>query len=117
MITGVCILLAGALLLTPGFLTDAVGFVLLIPPLRSAVAGAAIKRMRASGRFTVHAAGGPARGASRPPPGRGPVIDGDFEEVSPDTTPDGPPDPNSPWNKSDDGPDGRIEDKTPPRHR
>ncbi len=31
---GACILLAGALLLTPGFLTDTLGFLLLIPPLR-----------------------------------------------------------------------------------
>jgi len=31
---GVCLLFAGAMLLTPGFLTDSVGFVLLVPPLR-----------------------------------------------------------------------------------
>jgi len=31
---GVCLLFAGALLLTPGFLTDAIGFALLVPPLR-----------------------------------------------------------------------------------
>ncbi len=31
---GVCLLFAGALLLTPGFLTDSVGFALLVPPLR-----------------------------------------------------------------------------------
>lgn len=33
--TGICLLLAGALLLTPGFVTDAVGFLLLVPPLRA----------------------------------------------------------------------------------
>lgn len=32
--TGVCLLVGGALLLTPGFITDAVGFLLLIPPVR-----------------------------------------------------------------------------------
>ncbi len=32
---GLLILLAGAVLLTPGFLTDAVGFLLLIPPARA----------------------------------------------------------------------------------
>lgn len=32
--TGICLLLAGALLLTPGFLTDSIGFLLLIPPFR-----------------------------------------------------------------------------------
>lgn len=34
-IDGLLILLAGAVLVTPGFLTDAVGFALLIPPARS----------------------------------------------------------------------------------
>ncbi len=32
--TAVCLLVAGALLLTPGFVTDSVGFLLLVPPLR-----------------------------------------------------------------------------------
>jgi len=34
---GAMILFSGALLLTPGFFTDAVGFALLMPPVRSAV--------------------------------------------------------------------------------
>jgi len=34
---GVALLFAGAVLLTPGFLTDAIGFGLLIPPIRQAV--------------------------------------------------------------------------------
>lgn len=34
---GAMILIAGALLLTPGFFTDTVGFALLVPPVRSAV--------------------------------------------------------------------------------
>jgi UPF0716 protein FxsA len=35
LIDGAMILVGGALLLTPGFLTDAVGFALVIPPLRA----------------------------------------------------------------------------------
>lgn len=35
--TGVCLLLAGAFLITPGFITDTVGLLLLVPPLRSGV--------------------------------------------------------------------------------
>ncbi|MFP6734331.1 MAG: FxsA family protein, partial [Rhodospirillales bacterium] len=31
---GLCLLFAGAMLLTPGFVTDGVGFLLFIPPLR-----------------------------------------------------------------------------------
>ncbi len=34
---GLLILLAGAVLLTPGFLTDTVGFLLLFPPLRAGI--------------------------------------------------------------------------------
>jgi UPF0716 protein FxsA len=37
MLEGVLLLFAGALLLTPGFVTDAFGFALLVPPLRQAV--------------------------------------------------------------------------------
>lgn len=35
MLEGLMLLLAGAVLLTPGFLTDIIGFAILIPPLRS----------------------------------------------------------------------------------
>ena len=34
---GILILIAGAVLLTPGFLTDTVGFLLLIPPVRALI--------------------------------------------------------------------------------
>ncbi len=42
---GVLILLAGALLLTPGFVTDILGLLLLLPPVRSAVRAAALHRI------------------------------------------------------------------------
>ena len=38
MLEGMMLFFAGALLLTPGFFTDALGFVILIPPLRRAIA-------------------------------------------------------------------------------
>lgn len=103
-IAGLCILVAGALLLTPGFLTDALGFVLLIPPLRNGLAKAAIGRMRASGKFHVHTGGAHPDGAPRG--GRGPIIDGEFEDVS-------DPDPNSPWNRGA----GEGQDSLPPGDR
>lgn len=37
LIQGACVLVAGVLLLTPGFATDALGFALLIPPVRSMI--------------------------------------------------------------------------------
>ncbi len=41
---GVLILFAGALLLTPGFLSDVLGLLLLVPPVRAAIRGAAMVR-------------------------------------------------------------------------
>lgn len=37
MFEGVCLLIAGALLLTPGFFTDTIGFLCLVTPLRRAI--------------------------------------------------------------------------------
>lgn len=42
---GVLILFAGALLLTPGFVTDFLGLLLLLPPVRSAVRAGAMHRV------------------------------------------------------------------------
>ncbi|HEX3393431.1 MAG TPA: FxsA family protein [Acidimicrobiales bacterium] len=42
---GVLILFAGALLLTPGFVTDFFGLLLLVPPVRSAVRAGAMHRV------------------------------------------------------------------------
>ena len=44
LVEGLCLLIAGALLLTPGFFTDAVGFACLIPPLRRTLIRHFIKR-------------------------------------------------------------------------
>jgi len=38
MIEGMLLFFAGALLLTPGFVTDSIGFLLMIPPLRKVIA-------------------------------------------------------------------------------
>jgi UPF0716 protein FxsA len=46
LVDGVLILFAGALMLTPGFLTDVLGLVLLIPPTRAAVRSVMLRRFR-----------------------------------------------------------------------
>jgi UPF0716 protein FxsA len=45
LVDGALIVLAGALLLAPGFVTDAVGLLLLLPPVRIAVRGFARHRL------------------------------------------------------------------------
>ncbi len=43
MVEAALVLVAGVMMLTPGFLTDAVGLSLLVPPIRSMVAGAVVR--------------------------------------------------------------------------
>lgn len=57
---GFCILFAGALLITPGFVTDAMGFLLLVPPFRTAFRRWLSRYLVASGRITVTATDHPA---------------------------------------------------------
>jgi UPF0716 protein FxsA len=45
-IDGLIVLVAGALMLTPGFLTDAVGLLLLLPPVRIGVRSLLVRRYR-----------------------------------------------------------------------
>lgn len=82
LVHGAMILFAGALLLTPGFFTDAVGFALLVPAFRQA----AYKSLRA--RVKVQSFGTPGQGphhtgprADPRHPGAGDVIDADFHEI------------------------------------
>ncbi|MEE8275953.1 MAG: FxsA family protein [Alphaproteobacteria bacterium] len=73
---GVCLLAAGAFLLTPGFVTDAVGFALMVPPLR-AILGRWLWQMVAThGHFEVDLN---AQVRGRRPGGT--VIDGDYHEI------------------------------------
>lgn len=96
---GAMILLSGALLLTPGFFTDAVGFALLVPGVRLAVMRQIARRVKVQ-RFSMGGASGPQ---PRPDP-RGPqtpksageVIEGDFTEVPPSKRPNHP---GSGWTK------------------
>ena len=81
---GAMILFSGALLLTPGFFTDAVGFALLIPPVRSAVFRYLKSKVKVQS-FSMGGGGQPQR-----PDPRGSVIDGEWEEVTPPKNPTHP---------------------------
>jgi len=88
---GAMILIAGALLLTPGFFTDAVGFALLMPPVRTAVFRYFASRIQVQSfqmggghRHPFDDAGGGSRNAA------GDVIDGEFEDVTTKRDPDAP---------------------------
>lgn len=93
-VDGFFLAISGAFLLTPGVVTDAIGLLLLVPPVRHAIARWGFGRLVKSGNFTVHTfetgaeAGSATRNAgpssgprARPGQGGGPVIDGEFEEV------------------------------------
>lgn len=78
---GAMILFAGALLLTPGFFTDAVGFALLTPPIRLALINYAKTRVKVQGfqsmgdgnsmHFRAHSA-------------KDDVVDGDYVDIDVD---------------------------------
>lgn len=70
---GLLTMLAGVLLVLPGPISDTLGLLLLVPPVRNA-AGRWIRRHVQV--FTVS----PAPSASEPPPG-GPIIEGEFERL------------------------------------
>jgi len=79
---GLCLLFGGALLLTPGFLTDAMGFLLLVPPVRKAVRNLVWRYLSASG--TIWVGGdmpGPAGPGGSRTDGTGPTLEGEYREV------------------------------------
>ncbi len=71
---GAMILFSGALLLTPGFFTDAVGFALLVPSIRLAVFHWARSRINVQTFSTGH-----------PRDPKSDVIDADYVEVPPES--------------------------------
>ena len=99
---GFFLVIAGALLLTPGFLTDAVGMALFVPAVRSALGRAIRRAALAHAEVRVYTTGAqpqPDRQGEKP----GPIIEGEAEVEAPppDDTESPPrrPDPGepSPW--------------------
>ncbi len=95
LVSGVMIMIAGVLLLTPGFVTDSIGFLLFFPPFRhflwSALASKVVVQTKGAfqqgeNQFTQHNRNSNQDG----------VVDLDPSEFSEKPNPD------SPWNKLDD---------------
>ena len=76
LVHGAMILFAGALLLTPGFFTDAVGFALMVPQFRTFMFHFLRKRIKVQSFSTNHST------HHRQQHGLGDVIDGEFEDIS-----------------------------------
>jgi UPF0716 protein FxsA len=77
-IHGLFLVLAGAFLLTPGFLTDAIGFALFVPPIRLALGRRLAHFLMSRGQIHVRSGGWRRPGSSQN------TIDGDAEEIDGD---------------------------------
>jgi UPF0716 protein FxsA len=81
-IDGVLVIFGGAFLLTPGFVTDVFGILLLLPPTRAVVRGILGRRLLP--RMVGSAVGGPPPGWRRPAArGAGHDVEGTATEVDP----------------------------------
>ena len=96
---GALILVAGVMLLTPGFFTDALGLALMIPPLRSVLIAYLSRRIGA--RMQVHQSGFAMHRQQSSPNSAPDIIDGEFEETAPPRQKDAP---GSGWSRPPDTP-------------
>ena len=78
---GACLLIAGVLLLTPGFVTDGFGFLLFLPAARDFLRGMLSRHMAGRMESHIYVDGQEVRPDRKPRPGRGPVIEGEFDEI------------------------------------
>ena len=125
---GVGLLMAGFALITPGFFTDATGFLLLIPPVRRTILALLAARLAARSNWRVLRTadpGGPQpaapqrtqrAGQSRTAETDRPavVIDAEFEEMTAGQADEKP---HSPWKSSPDRPDAKADGGSPADQR
>ncbi len=80
---GLCLLIAGVLLLTPGFVTDALGGLLFVPVFRALLGRFLWRQMLAKGEVWVNGERVDTSGTRGTPPegGSGGLIEGEYEEV------------------------------------
>ena len=101
---GLCLLVAGAVLLTPGFVTDTIGILLFVPAFRRSIGHWLAQRFMASGKVWVDGRphGGPGGhgpgGRPRRDNGSDRIIEGEFREVDDDAE-DPPPPTDSRWGR------------------
>ncbi len=82
MAEGIALLIAGAVLLTPGFMTDAFGFALLIPPIRRGIIAWVASRLT---HASVHTGYAHQQTPSAHQPHVGDVIEGEVTHPRDDT--------------------------------
>jgi len=81
MFDGACLLFAGALLLTPGFVTDLLGMLLFVPAVRAYLRTRLARHLSASVETHVFVDGEEMKDRNGHK-GPGPIIDGDYRDVS-----------------------------------
>ncbi len=98
---GACVLIGGILLIVPGFASDALGLMLLLPPCRTLLLALIGRQVRQSGRFAFWSVDWPAE----PTRERGTtIIEGEYETLPPEPreaelVEEKPPLPDSPWRR------------------
>jgi UPF0716 protein FxsA len=88
-IGGLGLLLAAICLFVPGFVTDAVGFLLFIPPIRLVILGIALRPLLERARVQMSPHGFGATTRVDPNAGSAETIDGDYSDIS-ESDPDRP---------------------------
>ncbi len=81
---GVCLLFSGALLLTPGFVTDIAGFALFFPPVRAFLRVTLGRYVAKHAEMHVVHGGGPSGGPGGFRRREDGVVDADYEDVTPE---------------------------------
>ncbi|MCP4954816.1 MAG: FxsA family protein [Photobacterium aquimaris] len=79
-VEGMLLAVAGVLLLTPGFMTDALGLVLLLPPSRAKVAQLLMQKVTLKSNFS-HFGGGFSQHRHSEHGANGDVFDGEYERT------------------------------------
>lgn len=78
---GACVVAAGLLLLFPGFVSDGLGLLLMLPPLRGLLFRFLARRLKGHVAMDLRGGAGGPRGTGG---AGGIVIEGEFEEVAPE---------------------------------